>query len=138
VHAVPAVHDVPEIGFVVDDGSARIYFAGDTRLIDEFRAIREQHQPRLALLPVDGTRIRTGGNWVMSPDEAVTAAEMLGVSQVIPSHFEVRFFDPLVKHVLTTTVSEPARRLRELVGEKLPAVTCSVPAPGEWVPLTPA
>lgn len=131
IHAVPAIHDVYEIGFVVDD----IYFAGDTRLTDALPSIREQHRPRLAILPVDGTRIRTGGKWVMTPEDAVSAAETLGVACVIPSHFEARFFDPLVKYVLTTTVSEPGRRFAELVAAELPGVTCTVPAPGEWVPL---
>lgn len=129
IHAVPAIHDVYEIGFVVGD----IYFAGDTRLTDALPAIREQHRPKLAILPVDGTRIRTGGKWVMTPDDAVSAAEILGVTAVMPSHFEARFFDPLVKYVLTTTIAEPGRRFAEQMAAKLPKVTCTLPAPGEWV-----
>jgi L-ascorbate metabolism protein UlaG (beta-lactamase superfamily) len=134
IFGVPAVHDVVEIGFVVDD----IYFAGDTRLTEALPAIKEQHRPHLALLPVDGTRIRTGGKWVMTPEDAVSAAEILGVSRVIPSHAEARFFDPLVKHLLTTTVSEPGRKFSELVARTLPKVTCTLPQPGEWVPVKPA
>lgn len=134
IFGVPAVHDVVEIGFVVDD----IYFAGDTRLTDELPGIRERYRPRLALLPVDGTRIRTGGKWVMTPEDAVSAAQILGVSRVIPSHAEARFFDPLVKHVLATTIVEPGRKFAELVTRTLPTVTCTVPQPGEWVPVKPA
>lgn len=136
VCAVPAIHDVFEIGFVIESRDQNVYFAGDTRLTDALPKIKEQHRPRLALLPVDGTRIRTGGKWVMTPEDALFATEILGVECVIPSHFEARFFDPLAKYLLTTSVAEPGRKFAELVAHALPNVACTLPLPGEWVPVT--
>jgi L-ascorbate metabolism protein UlaG (beta-lactamase superfamily) len=135
VHAVPALHDVYEIGFVIRSASESIYFAGDTRLMDELPEIRERHHPALAILPVDGTRVRTGALWVMTPEDAVFAAGLLGVSAVLPSHAEARITDPLVERVLTRSIPGAARKCAELARVNLPGVRCSVPSAGEWVPL---
>src|SRR5262249_36048796 len=42
VTAVPGLHDVLEIGFIVQAAGRCVYFAGDTRLHDDFPAIAER------------------------------------------------------------------------------------------------
>lgn len=146
VTAVPGLHDVYEIGFVVAvqkrEGEAResggpngaaIYFAGDSRLHPDLPAIAERFAPAMAILPVDGTRLTGGALHVMTPEDAVTAARTLGVKKVMPSHAEAYFTDPIAEHVLASTVSGARSKFAALMQSSLPAVKCAVPEPGEIV-----
>jgi L-ascorbate metabolism protein UlaG (beta-lactamase superfamily) len=133
VHAVPALHDVPEIGFVIAGGRERIYFAGDSQLFEAHAAIAERLAPSFAILPVDGTRIRGGRSWVMDPTRAIEAARVLGVRAIMPSHADARFSDPFVGLALATTVSGAAAELARRARAALPGVTCHVPVPGDRV-----
>lgn len=136
VTAVPALHDVPEIGFVVQGGGASVYFAGDTRLHDDLPKIAERFHPTLAILPVDGTRMRGGEQQSMSPDDALQAARTLGAQQVMPSHDEASFArDPLARLLVASTFADGGQRFAELVRDRLPGVTCHLPAPGELIAL---
>src|SRR5262249_35985944 len=91
VSAVPAVHDVYEVGYVVERGAARVYFAGDTALHRELGAIAERFAPTLAILPIDGTRVRGSPRLVMDPEDAVRAARVLKAGRVVASHADSRF-----------------------------------------------
>jgi L-ascorbate metabolism protein UlaG (beta-lactamase superfamily) len=134
IQAVPALHDVPELGFVVAGASARVYFAGDTAFQPEFAEIRERCRPTCALLPVDGTRLRGSSRPTLDAPEAARAAAVLGVRQVIPSHGEARFTDPLAEHVLTvTSEAAGAVRLARELARALPNVHCAQPKPGDRV-----
>ena len=135
VHAVPAQHDIYEIGFVVRSADTSVYFAGDTRLHGEMEAIRERLTPTFAILPVDGTRIRGTSLAVMTPQEAIVAARLLKVKGVMPSHAEAMFVDPLVEHALATTVPRAASTFVGLVPTDLPDVQCFSPDAGDFVPL---
>jgi L-ascorbate metabolism protein UlaG (beta-lactamase superfamily) len=134
IEAVPALHDVPELGFVVSGAGARVYFAGDTAFQPEFSAIRERCRPTFALLPVDGTRLRGSALGTLDARDAVRAAGVLGVTQVMPSHAEARFTDPLARHVLTVTSAQRGAEpfARELA-RSLPNVRCLTPRPGDRV-----
>src|SRR5262249_42615658 len=110
-------------------------FAGDTRLHDELTAIAERYRPTVALLPVDGTRLRGGGMHVMTPDDAALAARTLKCSLVLPTHAEARFTDPVVKYGLATTVAEAPARFAAVMARGLPKVRCAVPLAGERVAL---
>jgi L-ascorbate metabolism protein UlaG (beta-lactamase superfamily) len=68
-------------GWVLDlpDGPT-LYHAGDTALFGDLALIAEAHHPDVACLPI-------GGHYTMGPEEAATAARMLGVSAVIPVHW---------------------------------------------------
>ncbi len=66
VHVVHAEHDgrrwpggvrYPSVGYVVDGGGSRIYFAGDTDLFDGMRDLRDVD---VALLPICGWGVRVG------------------------------------------------------------------------------
>src|SRR5262249_19572869 len=84
VTAVPGLHDIYEIGFVLRGGGTSVYFAGDTRLHPDLPAIAERLKPAAAILPLDGTRLTRGALPVITPQEAGPAARPLGGSSVLP------------------------------------------------------
>ncbi len=133
VTAVPALHDIYEIGFVVKSARTSVYFAGDTRLFPELAAIAERFSPEVAILPVDGTRLAGGSLHVMNPEDAVTAARTLKSRLVVPTHAEAVFSDPLVANVLASTVARARFLFGEAMGRALPGVRCVVPEAGELI-----
>jgi L-ascorbate metabolism protein UlaG (beta-lactamase superfamily) len=89
----PAVHtgSVMDQGQIVYTGGAAgfviraadmptIYFAGDTALFGDMRIIRDRYAPDIAFLPI-------GDHYTMGPEDAATAADWLGVRQVVPMHW---------------------------------------------------
>lgn len=89
VIAVPAFHSssTPEgiyggfpCGFVFEIEGKTIYHAGDTGLNSEMKMIGELYEPDLAMLPI-------GGQFTMDVEHAVIASQWLGVSAVIPMHY---------------------------------------------------
>jgi L-ascorbate metabolism protein UlaG (beta-lactamase superfamily) len=133
VMAVPAEHDVYEVGYVLEGAGRRVYFAGDTRLFDGIDAIAERMKPTMAILPVDGTRVRTAGLHVMTPDDAVAAAAKLGARMVMPSHAEAYFSDPFAKYALATLIEGAAGIFAQAMAKALPDVQCVVPDAGDLV-----
>lgn len=88
------------VGYVIElENGYRIYAAGDTNVFGDMRLIGELYRPDLAILPI-------GDLYTMSPREAAYAIRLLGVRQVVPSHWGT--FPPL-----TGTPS----RLRELTAD---------------------
>jgi L-ascorbate metabolism protein UlaG (beta-lactamase superfamily) len=68
-------------GFVVElENGFRVYHAGDTDVFGDMALIRERFRPDLAMLPI-------GGHYTMDPAGAAIAAELLGVSHVLPIHW---------------------------------------------------
>lgn len=65
------------IGAVVTLDATRIYYAGDTDLIDEMGQLEAID---VALLPV-------GGTYTMTPAEAAQACQRIGCKQAIPYHW---------------------------------------------------
>jgi L-ascorbate metabolism protein UlaG (beta-lactamase superfamily) len=63
------------VGFILEVNGQRIYHAGDTDVIPEM----DTFEVDIALLPVSGT-------YVMTVDEAVEAAELIGPQIAIPMH----------------------------------------------------
>lgn len=69
------------MGFVLSaKGERTLFHAGDTGLTQDFKTIRETHQPSIALLPI-------GGHFTMDPKQAAAAARYLNVTEVVPMHF---------------------------------------------------
>ena len=64
------------VGYLITVDGLRIYHAGDTDAIPEMRGLA----PDIALLPVSGT-------YVMSPDEALVAIDLLSPGLVVPMHY---------------------------------------------------
>jgi L-ascorbate metabolism protein UlaG (beta-lactamase superfamily) len=135
VTAVPALHDVYEVGYVLRGGDRSVYFAGDTRLHPDLPAIAERLAPDVAILPVDGTRLTGGSLHVMTPADAVQAAKILKVNTVIPSHAEAEFSDPIAEHILASTVPRARFVFGEEAARSLAGVRCVVPQAGELVSL---
>ncbi|MEM4581994.1 MAG: metal-dependent hydrolase [Candidatus Korarchaeum sp.] len=69
------------VGAVIELDGKRVYHAGDTGVFYDMKIIGELYRPDLALLPI-------GGHYVMGPLEASLAVELLGVSKVIPMHYQ--------------------------------------------------
>ena len=65
------------VGFVIEVGSKRIYYAGDTDLTDEMKSLKEID---VALLPV-------GGTYTMDAAEATEATKYLKPKRAIPYHW---------------------------------------------------
>ncbi len=65
------------VGFVIKIGSKRIYYAGDTDLTEEMKALKDID---IALLPV-------GGTYTMNAEEAAEAAKHIKPKQAIPYHW---------------------------------------------------
>lgn len=133
--AVPAPHDVPELGFVVRGADKSVYYAGDAREGPALEEIRARLAPRTAILPVDGMHRRGEPRMTMGPEEAVAAARTLGVLQVMPSHAETFLHDPLARAFLWEKTDDAANVFVRLAREGLPSVTCLNPAPGDIVAL---
>ena len=58
----------------------RIYHTGDTCVFGDMALIGELYSPDVAMLPI-------GDFYTMGPFEAAKAVELIGVKQVIPTHF---------------------------------------------------
>ena len=65
------------VGFVIEVGSKRIYYAGDTDLTDEMKSLKEID---IALLPV-------GGTYTMNAAEAAEATSHIMPKLAIPYHW---------------------------------------------------
>lgn len=84
IEAVPAYNtDKPNhpkaagwVGFIIEMGGSRIYYAGDTDMIPEMDEIKAD----IALLPV-------GGTYTMTAEEAAQAAERINPQVAIPMHY---------------------------------------------------
>ena len=100
-HAVPAAHPLPEreangewvsLGYVIEFGDSRYYHAGDTSpsqsIVDAVRPLK----PTVGFLPVNERnyyRERAGIVGNMSVREAFAFAEELGLSTVVPIHWDL-------------------------------------------------
>jgi L-ascorbate metabolism protein UlaG (beta-lactamase superfamily) len=133
VTAVPGLHDIYEIGFVLEGAGRTVYFAGDTQLFRMHAAIAERFPRSFAILPVDGTRLRGDPLHVMTPDDAVRAARILGARGVMPSHAEAGFSDPLVDGIIATTIQGAGPIFRVKMAEQMPGTPCALPAAGDLV-----
>ena len=65
------------VGFVIEVGSKRIYYAGDTDLTDEMKSLKDID---VALLPV-------GGTYTMNATEAAEATKYIKPKRAIPYHW---------------------------------------------------
>jgi len=65
------------IGLIIEIGSKRIYYAGDTDLTEEVKALKDID---VALLPV-------GGTYTMNAEEAAEATKHMKPKQAIPYHW---------------------------------------------------
>lgn len=107
ITAVPALHLIPTIGFVLEAENKAIYFAGDTFLRPFMREIGEKFQLDAALLPVTTFRLPM----TMGEKQAVKAVELLKPALVIPIHLGVEPRSPLLR--TNQTAEHFAQRLAD-------------------------
>ncbi|MFN8203231.1 MAG: MBL fold metallo-hydrolase [Solirubrobacteraceae bacterium] len=139
VRAVPAVHDgrrspfsgpSESIGFVVEAGGRRIYFAGDTAV---YPGMRDLGPLDVALLPIWGWGPSLGPGH-MNPSEAVDALELLRPAVAVPIHWGTLLPIGLLRHrgrVLRAPVEVFTREARE----RCPEVRVAVLGVGDPVAL---
>jgi L-ascorbate metabolism protein UlaG (beta-lactamase superfamily) len=103
------------VGFVIRfQNGFSLYYAGDTGLFYDMKIIADLYKPELAILPI-------GSHYVMGPEEAAYACELLKPRYVIPMHYGTF-------PALTGT----PEKFQELM-QRLPEVEVLVMNPGETI-----
>ena len=137
VVATAAVHDgtrlrftrdLGAVGFVVE-GTARVYFAGDTDVYDGMRGLAADLD--VALLPVWGWGPDVGPGH-LDPEGAAKAAALLAPKVAVPIHWGT-LASPRVwwRH----DPGLPAREFERLVAVHAPGVAVRILAPGAAMPI---
>lgn len=73
------------VGYIFTVNNVKIYHAGDTDFIPEMRNLKNENLD-IALLPI-------GGTYVMTPEEAVEAANAISAKKTIPMHYKALLGD---------------------------------------------
>ncbi len=121
----------PQVSWVVSAGGRRIFHGGDTLWHGHWWRIGRQLGPfDAAFLPINGARFGwrqpvSGQPGVLTPEQAVAAATVLGARCLIPIHYGVSGMAEYVE------IEDPLARLRAAAREKPVAV--QVLQPGDWV-----
>jgi L-ascorbate metabolism protein UlaG (beta-lactamase superfamily) len=131
--AVPASdgYGDPQVSWVVSAGGRRIFHGGDTLWHGHWWRIGRQFGPfDAAFLPINGAQFGwrkpvSGQPGVLTPEQAVSAANILGARRLIPIHYGVSRIAEYVE------VENPIGRLREIARDKSLSIQPLVP--GEWV-----
>lgn len=122
-----------QVSWVVAAGGRRIFHGGDTLWHGHWWRIARQFGPFDAVfLPVNGARFGwrkpvSGLPGVLTPDQAVAAAVILGARTLVPIHYGISGMNEYVE------VADPIGALREAARERDVAV--QPVAPGAWVDL---
>ena len=131
ITAVPAAHSGPTNTYIIEGIGKTVYFAGETTLFPDLARLTERF-PRLdiALLPVDGLRLRWGKQLAMDAHDAVEAVKLLRPRVVIPV-LDHDFSRSLTGLVLTTTSQVEAFKM--LMEQSSPEVAVVLlKAGGRW------
>lgn len=73
-------------GFVIESAEGNFYYSGDTALTLDMKLVAEQTQLRFAVLPI-------GDYFTMGIDDAMRAAEFVGVNTIVGVHYDT--FPPI-------------------------------------------
>jgi L-ascorbate metabolism protein UlaG (beta-lactamase superfamily) len=140
VLAVPAVHDgrrsplhqhAPDaLGFVVEEGGVRVYFAGDTELFEGMAGLGPLD---VALVPVWGWGPSVGPGH-LDPEQAAQAVALLAPRLAIPIHWAT--YLPIGYAADHRLLAEPGPAFAARVHELSPGVRVRVLAPGGSVELS--
>ncbi|UNK44026.1 MBL fold metallo-hydrolase [Luteimonas sp. S4-F44] len=121
----------PQVSWVVSAGGRRIFHGGDTLWHGHWWRIGRQFGPfDAAFLPINGARFGwrhpvSGLPGVLTPEQAVAAAAILGARTLVPIHYGVRDMDAYVE------VDDPIGALRAAARER--DVPVQVVKPGDWI-----
>lgn len=76
------------VGYLIAmPGEPSLYLSGDTILTDDVRALVEQHQPQVCVVPAGGARFDLGGDIIMGVDEVIEFAQ-IAKGRVVANHME--------------------------------------------------
>ena len=120
-----------QVSWVVSAGGRRIFHGGDTLWHGYWWRIGRQFGPfDAAFLPVNGARFGwrkpvSGLPGVLTPEQAVAAATILGARRLVPIHYGVSGMAEYVE------VEDPIGRLRNAAREN--SLGIQPVAPGAWV-----
>jgi L-ascorbate metabolism protein UlaG (beta-lactamase superfamily) len=131
--AVPAVdgYGDPQASWVISGGGRRILHAGDTLWHGAWWQVGRQFGPFDAVfLPINGARFGwrqpvSGLPGVLTPEQAVAAATILGARRLVPIHYGITGMKEYVE------VEDPIGELRRAARGK--AVAVQSVSPGAWV-----
>lgn len=121
----------PQVSWVVSAGGRRIFHGGDTLWHGHWWRIGRQFGPfDAAFLPVNGARFGwrkpvSGHPGVLTPEQAVAAATILGARRLVPIHYGVSGLEEYVE------VEDPIGQLRKAAREK--SIEIQPMTPGTWV-----
>lgn len=73
------------VGYIFTVNGLKMYHAGDTDYIPEMDGLKDEHLD-IAFLPI-------GGTYVMTPDEAVQAANAIAAKRTVPMHYKMLLGD---------------------------------------------
>ncbi|MEV6348265.1 MBL fold metallo-hydrolase [Actinoplanes sp. NPDC051851] len=135
INAAPGQHGVHEVTYVITGGGRSAYFAGDTLLVPELLTLTERYGPiDVALLPINGLRIRMAGNKqvVMNAEEAAELTAALRPKLAVPQHYAFTG-GPIGDRFILKSDKDPARFV-DAAARLAPTVPVTVISPGE--PLT--
>jgi L-ascorbate metabolism protein UlaG (beta-lactamase superfamily) len=135
ITGVPSLLDTEAMGIVVggDPPAHPIYFSGPTALGDVMREVAERLAPKLAILPVDGSRTWPKRRWVMDPDEAIEATRRLKTRKVMPCNDDAAYSDYLVAYFLGRKVHKAREVFARKAAQQLKDVICYLPRSGDFV-----
>lgn len=121
----------PQVSWVVVAGGRRIFHGGDTLWHGHWWRIGRQFGPfDAAFLPVNGARFgwrqpASGLPGVLTPEQAVAAAAILGARTLVPIHYGVSGMKEYLE------VPEPIAELSEAARER--SIVVQPVVPGGWV-----
>ncbi len=136
VTAAPARHGVPEVTYVLQDDGKSVFFGADTLRIDELDEVgRRFPDLDLALLPINGLRIRPAFNKqvVMDAAEAAELTSVLRPRLAVPIHYAFTA-GPVRDTVVLKMDRNRPDRYAQAVADRAPDTGVHVLSPGQ--PLT--
>lgn len=132
--AVPAAdgYGDPQVSWVISAGGRRIFHGGDTLWHGAWWRIGRQFGPfDVAFLPVNGAQFGwrkpvSGQPGVLTPEQAVAAATILGARRLVPIHYGV---SGIAEEYLE--VEDPIGRLRKAAQDQ--SLSIQPLTPGAWM-----
>jgi L-ascorbate metabolism protein UlaG (beta-lactamase superfamily) len=133
VTAAPAKHGVPEVTFVLQADGESVFFGADTLRIAELDEVAKRFpELDLALLPINGLRIRPALNRQVVMD-AVEAAELTSVLRprlAVPIHYAFTG-GPIFDRVMLKLDRDRPELYHQAVDDVAPDTAVHVLAPGQ-------
>ncbi|WP_218026859.1 MBL fold metallo-hydrolase [Nocardia inohanensis] len=137
VIATPASHGVPEVTFILRADGHTAYFGADTRRIADLDEIPARFpEIDLALLPINGLRIRPLGNRqaVMDATEAAGFTRVLRPRLAVPIHYAFTS-GPIGDRIMTKSTRNRPDLYRDATTDLAPDTAVHILDPGMPLPV---